>query len=95
MKLKDPLMGIKLMQGHLVMHVSTFFFFFFFIEECLNTTGRNADEYKYIILLKYGHLVVAIFQTLQSYLKIYGYRFIADTLQAIGLLLYMFMVFVA
>ena len=95
MKLKDPLMGIKLMQGHLVMHVSTFLYLAFFIEECLDVTGRFADEYKYIKLLKYGHLIVAIMQTLQSYLKIYNYRFLADTLQAIGLLLYMFMVFMA
>lgn len=88
-------MGIKLMQGHLVMHVSTFLYLSLFIEECFNVTGRNADEYKHIQLLKYGHLVVAIMQTLQSYLKIYGLRFVADTLQAVSLLLYMFMVFVA
>ena len=48
MKLKDPLMGIKLMQGHLVMHVSTFLYLSLFIEECFNVTGRNADEYKHI-----------------------------------------------
>lgn len=50
MKLKDPLMGIKLMQGHLIMHFTTFLYLALFIERYLDVTGRNADEYKYIRL---------------------------------------------
>jgi len=95
MKLKDPLMGIKLMQGHLNMHFTNFLYLALFIEQYLDVTGRNASEYKYIKLCKYGHLVVSIMQGLSSYLKIHQQRFVADVLQAVSLLLYMFMVFVA
>lgn len=60
MKLKDPLMGIKLMQGHLIMHFTHFLYLAIFVEQYLEVAGRNADEYKYINLLKYGHLLIAV-----------------------------------
>ena len=72
MKLKDPLMGIKLMQGHLIMHFTTFLYLALFVEQYLSVTGRNADEYKYIRILKYSHLAVSIMQMVSSYLKIPG-----------------------
>ena len=80
MKLKDPLMGIKLMQGHLIMHFTTFLYLAIYVESYLEVTGRNADEYKYITMLKYGHLAVSIMQIVSTFLKIKGYRLIADTL---------------
>ena len=82
MKLKDPLMGIKLMQGHIVMHLTCSLYIAIFIEDVLDITGRNATfgEYEHIWLLKYGHFVVALMQTLQTFLKIYHRRFLADSM---------------
>ena len=42
------------------MHFTHFLYLAIFIEQYLEVAGRNADEYKYINLLKYGHLLIAV-----------------------------------
>ena len=62
MKLKDPLMGIKLMQGHIVMHLTCSLYIGIYLEEVFDITGRNEElgVYKPIWFMKYAHMLVAI-----------------------------------
>ena len=67
MRLEEPLQGIILMQGHIVMHLTCSLYIGIFIEDVLDITGRNPKfgEYEHIWLLKYGHAAVALMQTLR------------------------------
>ena len=75
MKLKDPLQGVKMAQGHIVVHIT-----FFLIQQfCVDTAPRDgatqemldkhADYLKCFNLLKWGHLYMFLAAVAGLYMK--------------------------
>ena len=68
MRLKEPFQGVKMMQGHIVMHMSTFLVSFvidpeeggYFNKAILDKGQIRYSEYQVFIWIKWGHLVSAL-----------------------------------
>ena len=76
MRLKDPFMGIKMAQGHIVTHASFFITMTFFLKidpPVGNSTKAQLDAYEDLLIafniMKWGHLMMAICQLLGILMK--------------------------
>jgi hypothetical protein len=69
MKLSEPLSGIKLIQGHWVMHIALFICSFVTVD--IQKDGPQ-NETQIFYLLTYGHLVTALLQTVKWIAEVNG-----------------------
>jgi hypothetical protein len=79
MKLREPLQGIKMMEGHIIMHLSMFAVSLF-IDDSQYKQGSailNDIELTSMQLLRWGHLASAIFQIAATKFKLSKSHFFA------------------
>ena len=101
MKLSEPLSGIKLIQGHWVMHIALFICSFVTVDTSSYYPSVDNDkelgpqiEIQIFYLLTYGHLVTAILQTLKWIAEVQGYIQFANSIQLTTLFTYLAPLFV-
>ena len=98
MKLSEPLSGIKLIQGHWVMHIALFICSFITVDTDSYYSESNSKKFKdgdaqveilIFYYLTYGHLVTALLQTMKWIAEIKGYIQFANSIQLTTLFTYM------
>lgn len=102
MKLSEPLTGIKLIQGHWVMHVTLFVVSFLTVDTSQYYPGSESkffkdrdfqtgppSEIQIFNYLTYGHLATALLQTIKWLAEIAGWVQLANSIQLTTLFTYL------
>jgi hypothetical protein len=95
MKLNEPLAGIKLIQGHFVMHLALFMSSILFVETRMYTDQKGAFqqvkwELQIFYYLSFGHLLTALLQLFKWLIDdVKGWTLFANSIQVTTLFTYL------